>query len=142
MMEPRKVKTFASRSGGFRWHDVWLHPDGSLTCTCPAGERGIRCWAINKVAGQMEVDKILEKRGTKKPPVDTFDMVAWIAECSRNAQAAFKEWARCKPVISLAEIKRHWAETDELHRRTREAMTRSHWDHYYAQFIKQENQDE
>lgn len=133
-MEPRKIRSFPSRRGAFRSHDVWLSPDGSLSCTCPAGERGIRCWAVQKVAGEMEVDRIL---GIKKKEVPSFDMAA---RCIAVAREGLKAWANKQKPLKLEDIKAAWVETKKLHEVSKKSYNECVWKAYYAQFIP-ENQN-
>lgn len=122
---PELMASYPSRRGGFKSHEVYRHEDGGLSCTCPAGERGIKCWAILKVAAELQVAKIL---GRESKPVAAFKFDFAVP---REAFAEWAKWMR-EHEPSLEKTKAYQAH--DLREASIRSYHKSHWDHYYAQF--------
>lgn len=123
-MEPRRIASIPRRRVP-GYHDIWLNPDGSMTCTCPAGSYGTRCWALNKVAGQMRVAEILGQE------METPDIVT-LSEILERA----KVHVRVQVSPTLEQDKAYEAGTKALHEVSRQQYNKTVWDAYYSQWRK------
>lgn len=100
---------------GHMTHDVWQHLDGSLTCNCPAGERGIKCWALEKVAAELVVARILKSVPRALPRFPN-RVISWGVKY---------------PEPTLEQVKAHNEGTKILHKASAESFVRRYWAGYY-----------
>lgn len=89
---PKIIAAFPSRRGSRgRGHQITEDEQGNLRCSCEAGDYGQDCWALKKIRGDREFERLMNRMRNPEPG-PKFDPRKEVQEQVSRDNAERKYW--------------------------------------------------